>query len=158
MEFNATLLVSSISFIIFVIIMNQILYKPILAIMQQRKDYIDNNKFAVDEHKKHAKELLDNKDKKIVEANKKSRDIVAATVESLKEEESRMLGNTRAEMNSYFNDKKRIIADEKNNTVNNLAFNVADIANNITTKLVGYGVAFDPLSEDEVKEVIRKNA
>ena len=34
MEFNATLLISSISFIIFVIIMNQILYKPILAIMQ----------------------------------------------------------------------------------------------------------------------------
>ncbi len=158
MEFNATLLISSISFVIFVIIMNQILYKPILAIMQQRKDYIDNNKLAVDEHKKHAQMLIDDKDKKIVEANKKSRDIVAATVESLKAEKSKMLGNTKSEMNDYFNSKKQTIAEEKDNTVNNLAFNVADIANNITTKLVGYGVAFDPLSEAEVKEVIRKNA
>lgn len=158
MEFNATLLISSISFVIFVIIMNQILYKPILAIMRQRKDYIDNNKLAVDEHKKHAQMLIDDKDKKIVEANKKSRDIVAATVESLKAEKSKMLGNTKSEMNDYFNSKKQTIAEEKDNTVNNLAFNVADIANNITTKLVGYGVAFDPLSEAEVKEVIRKNA
>lgn len=78
--------------------MNQILYKPILAIMQERKDYIDNNKSAVEEHKKHAKELIDDKDKKITEANKKSRDIVAAKTEALKEEESRMLSNTRADM------------------------------------------------------------
>ena len=158
MEFNATLLISSISFIIFVIIMNQILYKPILAIMQERKDYIDNNKSAVEEHKKHAKELIDDKDKKITEANKKSRDIVAAKTEALKEEESRMLSNTRADMGAYFNNRKQSIAEEKDNTVNNLAFNVADIANNITTKLVGYGVVVTPLEENEVKEVIRKNA
>ena len=61
-------------------------------------------------------------------------------------------------MGAYFNNRKQSIAEEKDNTVNNLAFNVADIANNITTKLVGYGVEFTPLEENEVKEVIRKNA
>ena len=77
MEFNATLLVSAVSFIIFVIIMNQILYKPVLAIMQKRQEYINNNRLAADEHGKHANALLEEKDKKIGEAHRKSRDIVA---------------------------------------------------------------------------------
>ena len=89
MEFNATLLVSAVSFIIFVIIMNQILYKPVLAIMQKRQEYINNNRLAADEHGKHANALLEEKDKKIGEAHRKSRDIVAAKTEAIKNEKSK---------------------------------------------------------------------
>lgn len=158
MEINGTIIVSAISFIIFIFIMNSLLYEPILKIVQQRNEYVDNNKDQAVANKNKADGLIEDKNKKITEHHKKSRDIVAATVESLKEEKSRMLGNTKSDMANYFNSKKQAIAGERDNTVDNLAYNVADIANNITTKLVGYGVAFEPLEEDEVKEVIRKNA
>ena len=42
-EFNATFLVAMISFVVFIIIMNAILYKPILSIIEERQAYIDKN-------------------------------------------------------------------------------------------------------------------
>lgn len=158
MEINATIIVSAVSFIIFIIIMNSLLYDPILKIVQERKVYIDKNKDDAQENKNRASGLIEDKNKKIADHHRKSRDIVAAKAEAIKEEKSQLLGSAKSEMNEYFNSRKQSIAQERENTVNNLTFNVADIANNITTKLVGHGVAFTPLSEDEVREVIRKNA
>ena len=44
MEFNATFLVSVISFIIFTIIMNKIFYKPLENVMDERQKFIDDAK------------------------------------------------------------------------------------------------------------------
>ena len=155
MEFNATLLVSAVSFIIFVIIMNQILYKPVLAIMQKRQEYINNNRLAADEHGKNANA---EKDKKIGEAHRKSRDIVAAKTEAIKNEKSKALNGTKSEMSEMLEGQKNDLYNEKNSVYFGFRDNVADIANNITTKLIGEGVAFEPLAAGEVEEVIRQNA
>ena len=42
-EFNATFIVSMISFVIFIFIMNMIFYKPILNMIKNREDYINKN-------------------------------------------------------------------------------------------------------------------
>lgn len=42
-EFNATFLVSIISFVLFIMIMNAIFYNPILNIIKKREDYINSN-------------------------------------------------------------------------------------------------------------------
>ena len=52
MEINATILVSAISFIVFIFIMNKILYKPVLEIMEKRQNYNDANKKEADEQHK----------------------------------------------------------------------------------------------------------
>ena len=49
MEFNATFLATIISFIIFVLLMNKILYAPILNIMEERRKFIDANYKAAEE-------------------------------------------------------------------------------------------------------------
>ena len=43
MEFNATFIFSFVSFLVFMWIMNIILYKPIADIVAQRKKYLDDN-------------------------------------------------------------------------------------------------------------------
>ena len=43
MEFNATFLATIVTFILFVILMNKILYAPILNIMLERRNFIDKN-------------------------------------------------------------------------------------------------------------------
>lgn len=158
MEFNATLLVSSVSFIIFVIIMNHVLYKPIMEIMQKRQEYINNNKLAADEHGKHANKLLEDKDKKIGEAHRKSRDIVAAKNEAVKNEKTKALNSTKSEMSAVVEGQKNELYEEKNKVYYGCRDNVADIANNITTKLIGDGIAFEPLEAAEIEEVIRQYA
>ena len=43
MEFNATFIVAFVSFIIFTVIMNLILYKPLSKVVAQRQQFIDEN-------------------------------------------------------------------------------------------------------------------
>lgn len=158
MEINATIFVSTISFLVFIFVMNAILYRPIMKIMEERQNYIDSNRNEADLHDKHSKELLADKDKQIAQAHKKSRDIVAMKTEAIKEEKAKVLNNTKSEMNAFIEQQKQDLSHQKEEVYFGLKGSVADLANNITTKLVGQGVAFDPLSDSEVEEVIRNHA
>lgn len=158
MEINATILVSAISFIVFIFIMNAILYNPVLAIMEKRQNYIDENKNEAELHKKNAEGLIDDKNCKIADAQRKSRDIVAAKADALKEEKTKVLNDTKNSANSYFGEQKQTLAQQKDEAANIMKSDVADLANNLTSKLMGEGVAFEPLSETEIEEVMKKNA
>ena len=43
MDFDATFLISALSFIVFVFIMNAVLYSPVLKIMKQREEFVSDN-------------------------------------------------------------------------------------------------------------------
>ncbi len=157
MEINATILVSTISFIVFIFIMNAILYQPVMQIMEKRQKYINDNKEEAQQHREKAAELVEDRNNKIAEAQRKSRDIVAAKADSLKEEKARVLNDTKNSVGVYFDEQKQNLAFQKEEALKNMRADVADLANRLTTKLMGEGVAFDPLSEQEVEEVMNKN-
>lgn len=158
MEINATILVSAISFIVFIFIMNKILYKPVLEIMEKRQNYIDANKNEADEHHKKAQQLLVDKDARVAEAQRTSRDIVASKADAIKEEKSKVLNDTKDSVTSYFSEQKQNLAHQKDEAAANMKYDVADLANHLTTKLMGEGIAFEPVGEQEVEEVMKKNA
>ncbi|MEI3255422.1 MAG: hypothetical protein V8R83_09010 [Candidatus Gastranaerophilaceae bacterium] len=158
MEINATILVSAISFIVFIFIMNKILYKPVLEIMEKRQNYIDANKNEADEHHKKAQQLLVDKDARVAEAQRTSRDIVASKADAIKEEKSKVLNDTKDSVTSYFSEQKQNLAHQKDEAAANMKHDVADLANRLTTKLMGEGIAFEPVGEQEVEEVMKKNA
>lgn len=158
MEINATILVSAISFIVFIFIMNKILYKPVLEIMEKRQNYIDANKNEADEYHKKAQQLLVDKDARVAEAQRTSRDIVASKADAIKEEKSKVLNDTKNSVTSYFSEQKQNLAHQKDEAAANMKHDVADLANRLTTKLMGEGIAFEPVGEQEVEEVMKKNA
>lgn len=158
MEINATILVSAISFIVFIFIMNAILYKPVLEIMEKRQNYIDANKNEADEHHKKAQQLLADKEARVAEAQKTSRDIVASKADAIKEEKSKVLNDTKNSVSGYFSEQKQNLAHQKDEAAANMKQDVADLANRLTTKLMGDGIAFEPVGEHEVEEVMKKNA
>ena len=57
MEFNGTFLATIITFIVFVILMNKVLYVPILSIMEERKSIIDENYKSAQENDTKSAEL-----------------------------------------------------------------------------------------------------
>lgn len=157
MEINATILISAISFLVFIFIMNKILYQPVLDIMEKRKNYIESNKNQVQAHKRKAEDLISDKNAKIADAQRKSRDIVAAKSDALKEEKNKVLNDAKTNAAAFFNTEKQNLVHQKEETAANMKFDVADIANRLTTKLMGEGIAFEPLNEQEVEEVMKKN-
>ena len=69
-----------------------------------------------------------------------------------------MLKETKDRVSNYFGEQKQNLANQKSEAASNLKNDVADLANRLTTKLMGEGVAFEPVSEQEVEEVMKKNA
>ena len=67
MEFNATFLATIISFVLFVILMNKILYAPILNIMEQRKSFIDGNYTVAKNNEVKIEKLVQKKEEKLLE-------------------------------------------------------------------------------------------
>lgn len=157
MEINATILVSAISFIVFIFIMNRILYKPVLEIMEKRQNYINSNKAEADKHHKNSQNLLVERDEKLAQAQRESRDIVASKADALKEEKSKVLKDTKDSVTSYFNDQKQSLYREREDVARAMRYDVADLANRLTTRLLGEGVAFEPLKDEEIDEVMRKH-
>ena len=73
MEFNATFLATIISFIIFVFLMNKILYAPILNIMAERKSFIESNYKSAQKNDEKSNALLQEKEEKLIEAKDDAR-------------------------------------------------------------------------------------
>ena len=96
MEFNGTFLVSIITFVLFVILMNKILYAPILGIMSERKEYInDNYKIATDNNLK-AEELISTKEEKLVEAKNEARSKYNEAIDEYKSKKNEIITNAQA--------------------------------------------------------------
>ena len=81
MEFNATFLVAFFSFIVFTVIMNLILYKPINNIVLKRKQLVDANYEEAHENSDKAVSILLDKEKQIKKATDDAKEIIAKCVE-----------------------------------------------------------------------------
>ena len=80
MEFNATFLVSAISFIIFTVIMNKIFYKPLESVMDERQRVINDAKSDALNSDNRANAILKDRDERLNKSLAESKKIVADKV------------------------------------------------------------------------------
>ena len=121
LEFDGTFIFATLSFIVFVLIMNVILYRPITKIMEERQKFYDKNKSTVLESKRKAEEVLENKEKEILDAKLKASDILQTTQNKIKENRENTLKNKKEEVLAKIksnnaaldNDKKQAKEDIK---------------------------------------------
>lgn len=121
LEFDGTFIFATLSFIVFVLIMNVILYRPITKIMEERQKFYDKNKSTVLESKRKAEEVLENKEKEILDAKLKASDILQTTQNKIKENRENTLKNKKEEVLAKIksnnaaldNDKKQAKEDLK---------------------------------------------
>ena len=62
MEFNGTFIATIPTFILFVFLMNKVLYAPILQVMTQRESFIKANYDEAQENRQKVKELTEERD------------------------------------------------------------------------------------------------
>ena len=84
LEFDGTFIFALISFIIFMLIMNVILYRPITKIMEERQKFYDKNKKTVMESKKKAEDILGEKQDKILTAKLAAANMLQNTQDKIK--------------------------------------------------------------------------
>lgn len=133
-EFNATLLVSIISFVVFMFIMNMIFYNPILSIMRKREDYIRTNYTDSEQNNEGAKELKEEYEKEFETAKQIARKKMNEEIEQSQKLADEKVHQVRDKAKNEIQSKKEILIQEKNNIVKSV--NTEDLANIITDKIL----------------------
>ncbi len=137
MEFNATFIVSIISFIVFTLIMNEILYKPITNIVEEREHMINENYENAAVSKDKTTAIYTDRDEKL---SKTAADNKKLTAEKMAEANNLAKNKTtEAKQNStaQINEAKSDIQNRSEVLNNELKGRIDELADNISAKVLG---------------------
>ena len=154
MEFNGTFFASILSFLVFVFVMNKLLYEPIHKIVKERNDFIDGNYSAASTNNTKADELSENRDKKIIEAKEDARGKYNEILAGFKEKRTDIVkeaqDNSREELEQASVNLNNISNDAKEN----LKGKMTDLANDIVEKVLGYRSEVQGFDNDKINEIL----
>lgn len=154
LEFNATFLVSMISFVVFIMIMDKIFYKPILNVINQRQSFIDGNYSDAKNSKDKAESLLNEKEQRLNETLLKSKKLVADKTEEANQKSQSLTVEAKTKSQEEIEKAKEQLKKEENQTTDELKTNVKDLAENISSKLLGNEVKIDNIDYEFVNKVL----
>ncbi len=152
MEFDATFLIAAISFVVFVFIMNKIFYSPILNIMKERQNIVEQNFKSAKDTRHETENKINFHNTELEKSRDKARLAVSETTRQLKEERTKEISEFKE--NLFGN-----IAQERENLKNSaleakeiLKDNVVDIAKEISQKLLGSSIDSVSINKSQIKE------
>lgn len=112
MEFNATFLISAISFIVFTFLMNVILYKPLEKVVNEREELINGNYSDADKNKEKAKSLLESVAEKLAKSKSDAKSVYNTEKQKAEDEVSKILADTKAKNNDFISESKNKLQQE----------------------------------------------
>lgn len=136
MEFNATFIAAFISFIIFIVIMNLILYKPINDIVEKRQKFIDENYDVANKNNEQSKNLLENKQNQIKEAHKDAKEKFAQSYEEAKEKKNQTIEVAKKQAIVDIDEKVIDFNNQSNSAKDALKNDVVALAQMICDKFI----------------------
>ena len=154
MEFNATFLATIITFIVFVILMNKILYAPILGIMQKRREIIDGNYKSAQENDAKSAELTSEKEEKLADAKEEAREKYNEIVDEFKSQRAETVVNAQDSAREEIRRSTIELENVSNEVKNNLKGSMTDLANDIVEKVIGYRSEVQNFDEEIVNKVL----
>lgn len=140
MEFNATFIVSIISFLLFVAIMNKIFYAPITKIVNEREEKLKTNYDEANLLNTEAETLLKNRDEKLSETEAKSRHIIASKIEDYNGRSKTATTEAAENASKEIKLKKEALKQHQLNAEQELNSEVQNIAQLISNKIMGLDI------------------
>lgn len=154
MEFNGTFLATIITFIVFVFVMNRILYRPILGIMEERKNFIDSNYKSAKDNDLKTKELSEEKDAKLDEARDDARSKYLETIDEFKGQKADIISDAQRAANEELERSREELQNVSDEVKNGLKNSMNDLANDIVEKVIGYRSENEDFDDSEVNKVL----
>lgn len=137
MEFNATFIVSAISFIVFSIIMNAIFYKPLARVVEQRETFV---KKALEEAKQNtakSEEIIKDKEKKIEKTKQEARKIIVNKSDEIKAQKAALAADAQQKALNTIEAAKGELQNSQEQAQTVLADEAEKLAIEISSKLLG---------------------
>lgn len=156
MEFNATFIVSAISFIVFSIIMNWIFYKPIRRVVDERQELLDEHHKEAALAKEKAESLLTDKEKKLENSKHEAKSIISNKADEGKSQKTEMAKEAQLKAVETISAAKEQLQKSKNEAQEILSNEVVDIAKNISSKIFGVGIDAIDVDRDFVGKIMKE--
>ncbi|MCD7879601.1 MAG: ATP synthase F0 subunit B [Candidatus Gastranaerophilales bacterium] len=152
MEFDATFLIAVISFIVFVVIMNKIFYEPVLKIMQQRQELVNQNFISAKITKKTVQEKTVQYDSELEKSRDEARNEIADKSKQFKDESSKILAGYKEELYSDVLNEKENLKNSALAAKDVLKNSIVNVARDVSIKIMGTDYNVDSIDVSQVEE------
>ena len=126
MEFNATFLVSAISFIVFTFVMNKIFYNPLGRVISERQKFLDETRNDALFSNNKAEAILKDRDDKLSKSVADAKKLVADKVNEANENSRTLTGKAKQKSMEEITSAKLSLHDEANQSKEELKNKVKD--------------------------------
>ena len=150
MEFDATFLISIISFIIFVFIMNAIFYKPVMRIMEERNKVVEDNFNKAEEINKETEKQELYHSKELDLSRNDARMTIDKQIKTLESEKTKIVAAYKKQLFLEANHKKENLKQSAIEAKEILKDNVVDIAKNISNILLGSSISNESIDKSQI--------
>ncbi len=155
MEFNATFIVAFISFVIFILIMNFILYQPIYKIVSKRKQMIDDNYEIAKTNSSKSKVLLSKREDKLIEAKASSRQKYSKAFEDANSIRNEKITEAKKEARNSLEENKTKAQEETNQVIEPLRNEVINLAQLISDKILKNHEEMENIDNQYIENLIQ---
>lgn len=154
MEFNATFLVSAISFILFTLIMNKIFYKPLEKVMAERQKFIDDAKTDALNSSSKADAILKDREDRLNKSTADSKKLVADKINEANANSKAAAAKAKQKSQEEITSAKSRLHNEALETTEGLKNGVKDLAEVISSKLLGMETRIENTDNELVNRIM----
>lgn len=137
MEFNATFIVSAVSFIIFVFIMNAIFYEPLQKIVDKRQKFIDETMNTAKLNTEKSEKILKDKERKIHKTRHDAKQIILDKSEEVKAQKASLTSNAQQKASVNVENAKAEFEKSHDEVRDALSEEEKKLAQIISSKMLG---------------------
>lgn len=137
MEFNETFIVSAISFVVFVLIMNAIFYNPIQKIVAERQKFIDDTAEEAKLHTQKSEAILKDKERKLDKTRHEAKQIILDKSEEVKGQKSALTTEAQQSSLKEIQDAKQDLQKSSDEAQTVLTDETKKLAQDISAKILG---------------------
>ena len=154
MEFNGTFFVSIISFVVFVFLMNKILYTPMQKILAERKLFIEENYNSAESNNQKGKELASKREEQIFNAKNDARTRYNNIISEFKEQKNSIVEQAKNQANENLAKAYEQLENISNEATEGLKAKMTDLANDIVEKVLGYRSEVQGFDNDTINKIL----
>lgn len=155
LEFNATLLAQIVDFIILLIFLRLVAYKPLMKLLQDRSDHIANTIAAAEQERQQAEQLRAGYEAEMRRAREQAQEIIQKATKAGEEQALEIIENAKNEAARIKDAAMADIQREKEKAVAELRDQVASLSILVASKIINQKLN-DEIQHKMVQDFIKE--
>ena len=155
MEFNATFIVAFVSFTIFTVIMNIILYSPITKIIEKRKKYIDSNYLDAQNNINKSNDIYKLRNEQLDKARIAAKETISEKTDKANLKKSEITQQAKTQAHQLLDEKRNYYNDVSNEAKLYLKDEIKSLAQKISDKFMSTEEKIEYVDDDIVKDILK---